>query len=146
MANAVSEGKTNATIEEMAFALSNVLNAPTVEGRRDFLVYRDLGVAKASNGRMSAQTMTFIQGKVPLTGWHYHVCESQLCYVMKGSIDLEFEDGVKRRMKEGDVFYIPGGMKHNETALSDDYMYMEITVPANLGTVACEAPDFFAKK
>ena len=128
---------------KMRFALANVNTAPTTTGRRDFFVYRDLGVSKASNGRMSAEAMTFIKGKVPLTGWHYHVCESQLCYVIKGSIDLEFEDGVKRRMSAGDVFFIPGGMKHSETALSDDYAYMEIAVPANLGTVACDQPEGF---
>ena len=143
MSDDVPDNKTAPDAGEMSFALSNVKTAPTTTGRRDFFVYRDLGVAKASNGRMSAEAMTFIKGKVPLTGWHYHVCESQLCVVMSGSIDLEFEDGIKRRMSAGDVFFIPGGMKHSETALSDDYSYMEIAVPANLGTVGCDPPEGF---
>jgi len=125
---------------DASFALSNVYAGPVVQGRRDFLVTRELGVAQASGGRMRAQAMSKVPDKPALTGWHYHTCESQLCYVVRGSIDLEFEDGVKRTMREGDCFYIPGGMKHNETTISEDYVYLKVSTPGQLGTVPCEAP------
>ena len=35
---------------------------------------------------------------------------------------------------------IPGGMKHNETATSDTMELLEISLPAEMGTVACDPP------
>ena len=75
-------------------------SAPFVAGRRDFLKYRDLGVTKASRGRMRAQ-VTVATGEMKETGWHYHVCDSQFVYGIKGWVDLEFEDGRKIRLKAG---------------------------------------------
>jgi hypothetical protein len=31
-------------------------------------------------------------------------------------------------------------MKHNETAMSDDFELLEVSVPADMGTVACDKP------
>jgi quercetin dioxygenase-like cupin family protein len=114
-------------------------SAPLVQGRRDFLKYRDLGVTKASQGRMRAQ-VTVATGKMQKTGWHYHVCDSQLVYGLKGWVDLEFEDGRKIRVKAGESLFIPGGLKHNETAMSEDFEILEVSVPADMGTKVCDPP------
>ncbi len=114
-------------------------NAPFVPGRRDFLKYRDLGVTKASDGRMRAQVTVATAAMRP-TGWHYHVCDSQLIYGLKGWVDLEFEDGRRVRLQEGESLYIPGGLKHNEVAMSEDFQILEVSVPADMGTKVCDAP------
>ena len=72
-----------------------------VKGRRDFFKYRDLGVADASAGNMRAQVMSSSRGMSRPTGWHYHECEGQFIYILKGWVDLEFEDGRTIRVDEG---------------------------------------------
>jgi quercetin dioxygenase-like cupin family protein len=121
----------------LAYATAD--SAPFVPGRRDFLKYRDLGVTKASDGRMRAQVTVATAAMRP-TGWHYHLCDSQLVYGLKGWVDLEFEDGTKVRLKEGESLYIPGGMKHNETGMSLDLEILEVSVPADMGTKPCDPP------
>jgi quercetin dioxygenase-like cupin family protein len=111
-----------------------------VEGRRDFFKYRDLGVGAATEGRMRAQVMEAISGMTEPTGWHYHVCDTQFIYALKGWVELEFEDGSQCRLESGDSMVIPGGLRHNEIATSDDVEILEVSVPGELGTVACDPP------
>jgi quercetin dioxygenase-like cupin family protein len=114
--------------------------ASYVPGRRDFLKYKDLLVKDATDGVMRAQIMKATAGMTEPTGWHYHTCEAQFIYGLKGWVDLEFEDGRTIRVKAGESLLIPGGMKHNETAMSDDFELLEVSVPADMGTVACDKP------
>jgi mannose-6-phosphate isomerase-like protein (cupin superfamily) len=129
--------------------IASKFDAPSVEGRRGFLEYRDLGVAAASGGRMNARTtaMSATPGvsTALTTGWHYHLCEMQIGVILKGWVDMQFEDGTERRVVAGDVIMIPGGLRHNETAISDDFEDIELTVPADIGTVACEPPESWAR-
>ncbi len=120
-------------------AYATAENSPFVPGRRDFLKYRDLGVTRASDGRMRAQVTVATAAMRP-TGWHYHLCDSQLVYGLKGWVDLAFEDGTRVRLKAGESLYIPGGMKHNEIGMSLDLELLEVSVPADMGTKACEPP------
>ena len=115
--------------------------SPFVPGRREFFKYRDLGVTDATNGEMRAQVMSAITGMTEPTGWHYHVCESQFVYALKGWVDLEFENAETVHLQAGESLFIPGGMRHNETATSDDLEILEICVPANMGTVPCDSPE-----
>jgi len=115
-------------------------SAPEVPGRREFFKYRDLLVAQATDGRMRAQVMSSSRGLSKPTGWHYHVCEAQFVYGLKGWVDLEFEDGRKIRLQAGESLLIPGGMKHNETATSEEFELLEVTLPGDMGTVPCEKP------
>ena len=92
--------------------------APLVAGRRSFFKYRDLGVTAASSGKIRAQVTIGADGMTQPTGWHYHVCEGQFVYMLSGWVDLEFEDGQKLRIQSGESLYIPGGLRHNETAAS----------------------------
>ena len=115
--------------------------APLVEGRRSFFKYRDLGVTAASSGRLRAQITTGADGMTEPTGWHYHVCEGQFVYMLNGWVDLEFEDGQTLRIQAGESLYIPGGLRHNEIRTSRDLELLEVSVPADMGTVACEAPE-----
>jgi hypothetical protein len=75
--------------------------APLVPGRRAFFTYRDLGVTDASNGQIRAQVMSAITGMTEPTGWHYHVCDGQFVYALKGWVELEFETGERLRLQAG---------------------------------------------
>ncbi len=77
----------------MKLALAFKNDPHYVAGRRDFFKYRDLGVTAATGGQMRAQVTSAEKGLSRPTGWHYHVCDMQLVYVLNGWIDLEFEDG-----------------------------------------------------
>jgi quercetin dioxygenase-like cupin family protein len=89
---------------------------------------------------MRAQITSIKKGMTEPTGWHYHVCDAQFVYVLKGFVDLEFEDGTKLHCTAGDSVFIPGGMRHNETLTSDDMEILEVSVPAKMGTVAVDPP------
>ena len=138
MSQSAAPKKTDSAIMHLKHATAD--NAPLVPGRRSFFKYRDLGVQEASTGVLRAQVMQSIDGMTEPTGWHYHECEGQFVYMLKGWVDLEFETGEKIRVNEGESLYIPGGMRHNETALSDDSEILELSVPADMGTVPCDPP------
>ena len=104
----------------MKVAVTSAKAPDFVEGRRNFFQYRDLGVTAASNGWMRAQVRSTVTGMTKPTGWHYHVCEGQFVYALKGWVELEFEDGTNCRLETGDSCFIPGGMHHNEIRTSDD--------------------------
>jgi quercetin dioxygenase-like cupin family protein len=127
-------------------AYATPVTAPLVAGRRDFLKYRDLGVTAASSGRMRAQVMFATAGMTKPTGWHYHVCDGQFVYALQGWVDLEFEDGQTIRLKTGESLYIPGGVRHNEIATSDSLEILEVSVPADMGTVPCDPPEGWPKR
>jgi quercetin dioxygenase-like cupin family protein len=126
------------TTKKLAYATETT--APLVKGRRAFFQYRDFGVTEASDGAMRAQMIIGSKGMSEPTGWHYHVCEAQFVYGIKGWVDLEFETGEKIRLKEGQSLMIPGGLRHNETATSDELELLEVSVPADMGTVPCDPP------
>jgi uncharacterized cupin superfamily protein len=125
---------------QMKVAVTSAKTPDYVEGRRNFFKYRDLGVTAASNGWMRAQLMQAVTGMTEPTGWHYHVCDGQFVYALKGFVELEFEDGSQCRLEAGDSCFIPGGLKHNEIRTSDDIEILEVCLPANMGTVPCEPP------
>jgi quercetin dioxygenase-like cupin family protein len=114
--------------------------AKEISGRREFFTYRDLGLKEATNGRIGGTTMKIRKTMSEPTGWHYHTCEAQLNYCLKGWCDIVFEDGTEIRIKSGDLEYIPGGVIHNEIATSDDLETIEICIPADMGTVAVAPP------
>ena len=111
-----------------------------VEGRRDFFTYRDLAVKDASGGQMRAQLTKAKTGMTQPTGWHYHVCEGQFVYTLNGWVELEFEDGTSCRLEAGDSVFIPGGLRHNEMRTSDNLEILEVSVPADMGTVSVDPP------
>ncbi|MBO0710690.1 MAG: cupin domain-containing protein [Acetobacteraceae bacterium] len=139
MADAAEVATSTLINPDTKLAHATATSAPFVPGRRDFLKYRDLGVTAASGGRMRAQ-ITVATGKMQDTGWHYHVCDSQLVYCLKGWVDLVFEDGRTIRVQAGESLFIPGGLKHNEIGMSEDFEILEVSVPADMGTKPCDPP------
>lgn len=119
-------------------------NAPFVAGRRHFFKYRDLGLTDATGGLARAQ-VTCATDVMEETGWHYHICDVHFVYALRGWIDLQFEDGRTVRVNTGESLFIPPGLKHNETAISPDLELFEMSVPAKMGTVACDPPPHLPK-
>ncbi|MGH7055689.1 MAG: cupin domain-containing protein [Stellaceae bacterium] len=141
MASAAAQrDETTAVRPAMKTAVSSARTPEYAEGRRSFFKYRDLGVTAASDGWMRAQVTSAVTGMTQPTGWHYHVCEGQFVYALKGWVALEFEDGSQCRLEAGDSCFIPGGTPHNEISASDDLEILEISVPAAMGTVPCDPP------
>ena len=120
--------------------ISSAKKPVMTQGRREFFTYRDLGVKEASGGTMRAQLTSAITGMTQPTGWHYHVCEHQFVYALKGWVELEFETGETCRLEPGDSVYIPGGLKHNELRASDDLEIIEVSLPGEIGTVPVDPP------
>jgi quercetin dioxygenase-like cupin family protein len=137
---AILEKPAAQTEPKMKVAVTSAKKPDYVEGRRNFFKYRDLGVTGASEGWMRAQVMQAVTGMTEPTGWHYHVCDGQFVYALKGFVELEFADGTQCRLEAGDSCFIPGGMKHNEIRTSDDVEILEVCLPANMGTVPCDPP------
>ena len=116
-------------------------NPELVKGRREFFSYRELGVTKATEGKMRAQVTIATQGLSEETGWHVHLCEGQFVYILEGWVDLEFAGNRKERIMAGDSIFIPGDTPHNETATSEEVQILEVSLPADMGTEPCAKPD-----
>jgi quercetin dioxygenase-like cupin family protein len=124
----------------MKLAVASAKDPRYIAGRRSFFKYRELGVTEATGGRMRAQVTSATAPMERETGWHYHTCEMQFVYMLRGWVDLEFERGKTVRYSAGDSFMIPGGMPHQEVRTSNDVELLEVSVPAEMGTVPCDAP------
>ena len=84
--------------------------------------------------------MRAVKGMTEPTGWHYHECDGQFLYILNGWIDMEFETGDEIHLARGDSIFIPGGMRHNEIATSDDMELLEVSMPGAMDTVPCNPP------
>lgn len=115
--------------------------ATVVPGRRSFIQYLALGAAEGSNGTMRAEILLARPEGTQPTGWHYHDCQVQFLYMLKGAIELQFPGGDWIRLAEGDSITIPGGTVHQERGGSDMCEVMEVSVPAKMETVAVNLPD-----
>ena len=56
-------------------------------------------MSAATGGELRAQVMEAVTGMTEPTGWHAHQCEAQFVYVLKGWVELEFEDGTRTAWK-----------------------------------------------
>lgn len=73
--------------------------------------------------------------------WHYHDCEMQIGIVLEGSVEMAFADGQFSRIGKWDIAMIPGGVAHDVSNPSADYVTIEFTVPGSFGTIeTCPPP------
>lgn len=108
-------------------------------GLRDFFLYRDLGVAKATHGKVIAHLVKANLPPTEGTGWHFHVAEFQIVVMMKGWARFMYEDKVTR-VSAGDVVHQRPGIVHYLFDYSPDMEYMEIVGPADFKSVSVEGP------
>jgi mannose-6-phosphate isomerase-like protein (cupin superfamily) len=109
-------------------------------GLRAYFEYRDLGIERATRGKVVAHVIRARPGKAPHGQWHRHDCKVQFVYVLKGTALFEYEGVGKVRMKAGSCFYQPPGIRHRELSHSKDLELIEIVAPANFRTVSLEKP------
>jgi mannose-6-phosphate isomerase-like protein (cupin superfamily) len=108
-------------------------------GLRSYAKYRDLGIAKATNGLAQAHVIRMIPPCDPavVSKRHYHDVDFQMIYVLKGWIKGEY-DGEVATMREGSCWLQPPKIKHTVLDYSDDCEVLEIILPADFKTVELE--------
>jgi quercetin dioxygenase-like cupin family protein len=103
-------------------------------GLRSYFEYRDLGIRRASRGKVVAHVIRARAGKAPHGEWHRHACRVQFVYVLKGWAVFEYEGVGQVRMKAGSCFYQPPNIRHREIRHSNDLEMIEVVAPANFKT------------
>jgi len=108
-------------------------------GLRDFFLYKDLGVAKATKGQVIAHIAKANLPPEDGTGWHYHVAQFQIVYMLKGWAKFMYEDQVTL-VSAGDCVHQRPGIVHYLFDYSQDMEYLEIVGPADFGSISVEGP------
>lgn len=108
-------------------------------GPRAYFRYRDLGVAEATGKRIHIHVVRSTKAPDGGTGWHSHTM-GQLFYVLRGWADLAVERQPSLRMLAGDAMCISPSMKHNVPGFTQDYLVLEMCIPADYDTVDAPGP------
>jgi mannose-6-phosphate isomerase-like protein (cupin superfamily) len=109
-------------------------------GLRAYFEYRDLGIKRATRGKVVAHVIRARPGRAPHGQWHRHDCKVQFVYVLRGTAVFEYEGVGKVAMRAGSCFYQPPGIRHRELSHSKDLELLEIVAPAVFRTVSMEKP------
>lgn len=111
------------------------------DGLRDFFLYRDLGVAGATGGRVIAQLVKANPERPPEhgTGWHRHVNAFHIVLMTKGWAKFMYEDK-DTLVAAGDCVHQRPGIVHYLYDYSPDMEYLEVVGPADFGTVDVDGP------
>ncbi|MGE4483044.1 cupin domain-containing protein [Acidocella sp.] len=106
------------------------------DGLRSFFLYRDLGVADATGGRVIAQLVKANPDFPPEqgTGWHQHIADFHIVFMTKGWARFMYGDK-EHLVSVGDCVHQQPGITHYLFDYSPDMEYLEITSPADFGTV-----------
>jgi len=103
-------------------------------GLRNYFEYRDLGVKRATRGKVVTQVIRARPGKAPEGDWHYHDCKLQFVFVVRGWVKMDYEGTGEVLMKAGSCFYQPPRIRHRELAHSKNLEMVEVVSPANFKT------------
>lgn len=138
MSSAVPQYEGPKALAQALSALSLVSYAEdgfTRDGPRADVEYRDLGLARATGGRIGAKHIRAIMPFPKETGWHWHDMTGHIVYVIRGWISFRYE-GVPDTVtvKAGGCLSQPAGVPHNVVGRSDDLELIEINLPAEFGT------------
>jgi hypothetical protein len=105
------------------------------DGLRDYAAYRDLGIAKATDGMVRAHVIRFTEPcSDKVRKRHFHDVQFQMVYVLKGWMKSEFEGQGTHVMKAGSSWIQPPGIKHTVLDYSEDCEVLEIILPADFDT------------
>lgn len=119
-----------------AFSVTHAADAKFVKrGLRSYFEYRDLGIARASKGKVVAHVIRARPGKAPHGEWHRHDCALQFVYVLRGWVRFEYEGVGEVVMKKGTCFQQPPNIRHREIAHSKDLELLEVVAPADFATL-----------
>ena len=109
------------------------------EGLRDFFLYRDLGGADATAGKVLAQLVKANIAPEKGTGWHRHEADFHIVIMLKGWARFLYEDK-ETLVAAGDCVHQRPGIVHYLFDYSPDMEYLEIVGPADFKTVEVPAP------
>jgi quercetin dioxygenase-like cupin family protein len=109
------------------------------DGLRDFFLYRDIGVEKATGGRVIAQVVKANAAPEKGTGWHQHTADFHMVLMLKGWAKFMYEDK-EFVIEAGDCAHQRPGITHYLFDYSPDMEYLEVVGPADFGTVEVEGP------
>lgn len=116
------------------FVATHARDAVFERGLRAFFEYRDLGIEKATDGRVVAHVIRPAQGADFSSQPHLHRTTFQLVYVLKGWIEFEYEGQGPVRLEAGSCVYQPPGIRHRELGHSEDVEMLEIVMPGGFAT------------
>lgn len=126
---------------ELKFSASHAKDAVFADGGlRSCFEYRDLGIKQATGGRAMAHVIRAKKGDDGGFGWHRHVLDFQMYYVLKGWVKFQYEGVGEVLAEAGSCVNQPPGIRHAEIAHSDDLELLEITLPAEFETEEVAAP------
>jgi quercetin dioxygenase-like cupin family protein len=108
-------------------------------GLRSYFEYRDLGIKRATKGKLVAHVIRARPQQAPHGEWHAHDCKLQFVYVLKGWVLFEYEGVGKVMMKAGSCFYQPPNIRHRELKHSRNLQMIEVVSPAEFTTRALPA-------
>jgi quercetin dioxygenase-like cupin family protein len=108
-------------------------------GLRDFFLYRDLGIAAATGGRVIAQLVKAQHAPEQGTGWHRHEADFHIVLMLKGWARFMYGDQ-PTLVAAGDCVHQRPGIVHYLYDYSEDMEYLEVVGPADFSTIAVEAP------
>ena len=129
-------------LEKTATKFSHVKPADTSwrsDGLRDFFLYKDLGVAEATNGTVIAHLVKANMAPEKGTGWHRHEAAFQIVFMTKGWAKFMYEDQ-ETLVSAGDCVHQRPGIRHYLFDYSPDMEYLEVVGPADFSTVDVEGP------
>jgi len=109
-------------------------------GLRSYFEYRDLGIKRATRGKVVAHVIRARAGKAPHGEWHLHDCKLQFVYVLKGWVEFEYEGVGRVTMRAGSCFYQPPRIRHREIRHSRNLAMIEVVAPGRFKTRAANKP------
>lgn len=113
------------------------------DGLRDFFLYRDLGIAEATGGKVIAQLVIAHNAPEKGTGWHRHEADFHIVIMLRGWARFMYEDK-ETLVNAGDCVHQRPGVRHYLFDYSPDMEYLEIVSPADFNTIdvepVCEVP------
>ncbi len=110
-----------------------------MDGLRDFFIYRDLGVAEATAGKVIAQLVRANNAPEKGTGWHRHEADFHIVIMTKGWAKFMYEDK-ETLVSAGDCVHQRPGIVHYLFDYSPDMEYIEIVGPADFTTIDMPGP------
>ena len=130
-----------ATAAASRFSVSHRKSSKFVRrGLRGYFEYRDLGIKRATRGKVVAHVIRARPGKAPHGEWHMHACDAQFVYVLKGWVEFEYAGVGKVTMRAGSCFYQPPRIRHREIRHSKDIEMLEVVAPADFETLDAKPP------
>jgi quercetin dioxygenase-like cupin family protein len=109
------------------------------DGLREFFLYRDLGIAAATGGRVIAQLVKASEAPEKGTGWHRHEAEFHVVLMLKGWAKFMYETE-EHLVAAGDCVHQRPGIRHFLFDYSPDMEYLEVVGPADFPTIDVEGP------